>query len=193
MLWVGNQHQGIFAQRQDFQLRIASRIGYQAQIHHIADHIFIHLVGAAVFDVNIDGWIILQEFFHIRRQVVQSDAVNGCHPDSPRDDFLNLLKFVVQGVISVDDLLAVIVEHLAFARQTEPFLAALNQERFEQPLQRADLLAHRRLGDLVNLRGLGKTLRLGQIAEYFETLDLHKRYKYKVAASESTNVFLNKG
>ena len=43
------------------------------------------------------------------------------------------------------------------------------------PLQRTDLLADGGLGDAVDLRGLGETFRFGQVAEYFQAFDLHKR------------------
>jgi hypothetical protein len=32
------------------------------------------------------------------------------------------------------------------------------------------------LGDPVDLRGLGETFRFGQVAEYFQALNLHKLY-----------------
>ena len=44
---------------------------------------------------------------------------------------LNLLQFAVQRIISLDDLLAVIVKHLAFAREAEFLLAALDEQRLE--------------------------------------------------------------
>src|SRR5690349_17518146 len=97
----------------------------------------------------------------------------------------------MQRIIGMEHLLAVIVEHLAFAGEPKTFLASLNQQRFEQPLQRADLLAHGRLRHLVNVRGLGETFRLGQIAKDFKSLDLHKLNQYKASTSESTNVLLN--
>ena len=52
-------------------------------------------------------------------------------------------------------------------KNTRRSLSALDEQRFEEPFQGANLLAYRRLSDLVDLRGLGKTFRLGQIAEYF--------------------------
>ena len=121
---------------------------------------------------------------------MQANTVDRGDPNGPGDDLFDLVEFVVQRFVRVDDLLAVIVKHLPLASQAEALFAALDEQGLKQPLQRADLLADRRLGDLVNLRGLGKTLSLGQIAEYFKALDLHKRYKYTVTSSESTNVLL---
>ena len=53
-------------------------------------------------------------------------------------------------------------------------LAPLDEQRVEHPLQGANLLADGGLGHLVNVRRLGKAFRLGQIAEYLQTLNLHK-------------------
>ena len=52
--------------------------------------------------------------------------------------------------------------------------APFDEERFELPLQRADLLADCGLCDVVDLRGLGETFRLGQITEHFKAFYLHK-------------------
>jgi len=98
---------------------------------------------------------------------VQADAVNGGQTDGTGDDVLDLLEPVLERVISLDELFAVIVEHLAFAGQAKFLLAALDEQRFELALQRTDLLAHGRLGDVIDLRRFGETLRFGQITKYF--------------------------
>jgi hypothetical protein len=97
-------------------------IGHQAQVHHVAQNVFINLVGAAVFDVDIDGGKKLEEFFQIRRQIVQADAVNRGHADGAGNDVLDFLEAVLERVIGLDDLLAVFVKHLAFAGEAELFL-----------------------------------------------------------------------
>jgi hypothetical protein len=53
------------------------------------------------------------------------------------------------------------------------------------------LLADGRLRHIVDLGGFGKTLRLGEIAKNFQTLDLHKNTEYLIRIRQSTNVFLN--
>ncbi len=55
MLRMADQHQRVLAQRDQIS-SLLSRvgIGHQAQIHHVAQHVLIHLVGAAVFDVDVD-------------------------------------------------------------------------------------------------------------------------------------------
>ena len=189
MLRVADQHQRVLAQRADFQLAVARRIGHQAQVHDVAQHVFVHLVGAAVFDVHVDRRVALEELLQVGRQVVQADAVNGGDADGAGDDVLDLLQLAVQGVVGGDDLLAVIVEHLAFPGEAELLLAALDQQRFEEAFERADLLAHRRLGDFVDLRGLGETLGFGQVAKDFQTLDLHKNTEYADLTKASQLLF----
>ena len=36
-------------------------IGDEAEVHHVAQHVLVDLVGAAVFHVDVNGRIILQE------------------------------------------------------------------------------------------------------------------------------------
>ena len=55
-----------------------------------------------------------------------------------------------------------------------PGLPNVLKERLELAFQRADLLAHGGLGDVVDLRGLGKTLGFDQITKNLKTLNLHK-------------------
>jgi len=64
--------------------------------------------------------------------------------------------------------------------ETELFFAAFNQQGFELALQRTDLLADGRLGDAVDLGGLGEALGFGQVAEYFQAFDLHKYSAYEI-------------
>ena len=167
MLRMADQHQRVLAQRDDFQFAVRVRISHQPQVHHVAQHVFIDLVGAAIFHVHIDGGIALQKPLDVRRQIVQADAVNRRHADGAGNDVLDLLQLAVQRIISLDDLLAVLVQHLAFAGEPEFLFAALDQQGFELPFQGTDLLADGGLGHIVDLRGLGETLRFGQIAKTF--------------------------
>ncbi len=105
---------------------------------------------------------------------MQADAVDGRDPDGAGNDVLDFLKLAVQGVIILDDLLAEFIKDLAFTRQAELLFAAFDQQRFELPFQRTDLLADSGLSNVVDLRGLGETLGFGQVAEDLEAFDLHK-------------------
>ena len=175
MLRVADEHKRLLAQRNDFQFRILDRIRDEAEVNDVAEHIVINLVGAAILDVDVHGRVALHEAFDIRRQVMQANGINRCHADCPGNDVLQFLQFAVQRFVGLDDLLAVFVKHLAFAREAEFFLAALDEERLKSAFQRADLLADGGLGDAVDLRRLGETFGLGQIAEDFQAFDLHKK------------------
>ena len=77
-------------------------------------------------------------------------------------------------IVGLDDLFAVIVEHLAFTGEAEFFLAPLDEQRFELPLQGTDLLADRRLGDLLICAALVKLSVSAKSQNTFKTFDLHK-------------------
>ena len=106
---------------------------------------------------------------------MQADAVNGGHANRAGNDVLDFLELAVERVVRLDDLFAVVVEHLALAGEAKFLLAAFDQQGLELAFQRTDLLADGRLGDVVDLRGLGEALGFGQIAKDFQALNLHKR------------------
>ena len=98
---------------------------------------------------------------------MQADAVNGRDADGAGNDVLDLLQAAVERIVSLDDLLAEIVEHLPFAGEAKLFLAPFDEQRFELPLERTDLLADSRLRDAVDLCSLGEALGFSEIAEDF--------------------------
>ena len=126
--------------------------------------------------MDVNRRIADHEFLHIRGQVVEADAVNGRDADGPGDDVLELLQLAVERLVGLDDLLAVVIQHLAFACEPEFFLAALDQQRLENAFESADLLAHGGLGDAVDLGCLGEAFRFSQIAKHFQTFNLHAAY-----------------
>ena len=109
---------------------------------------------------------------------MQPDAVNRAQPDRAGDDVAHFGKLVLQRIELENDLLARLVKKLAFARQAEALVAALDQRHAETFLHRANLLADRRLRNEVERRRLAEAARLHQIAKYFEGFNLH-RAKYK--------------
>jgi hypothetical protein len=123
--------------------------------------------------MDMDGGITLEELLQIRRQIMQPDAVNGGHADGAGDDVLNLLQLAEERIVSLDDLLAVIVEDLPLAGEPEFLLAPFDQQRLELAFQGADLLADRRLGYMVDLGGLGETFSFGEITKHLQAFDLH--------------------
>ena len=80
--------------------------------------------------------------------------------DGAGNDVLDLLQFAVKRIMTLDDLLAEIVKHLAFASEAELFFAALDEEGFELAFERADLLTDGRLRNSVDLGGFGETFSL---------------------------------
>ena len=54
MLRVANQHQRVLAQRDDFELGVLGRIRDQPHVHDVAEHVLINLIGAAVFNMDVD-------------------------------------------------------------------------------------------------------------------------------------------
>src|SRR5882724_3362245 len=185
---MANQHERITAERHDLQLRIALRIGHEAEVHDIAEHVVINLVGAPVFHVDVDRGVFLEKAFDIRWQIVQADAVNRGDANGSRNDVLDLLQLAVQGVVGLDDLFAEIVKQLAFAGEAEFFLAAFNEKRLELPFQGADLLADSGLCNTVDLCGLGEAFGFGEVAKDFETFYLHLIIEYANKAVQSTGV-----
>jgi hypothetical protein len=123
--------------------------------------------------MDIDLGIALEEFRKVRRQFVQANAVGGGDSDCAGDDVLKFLNSAAERIVRLKDLLAVIVQDLAFAREPELLLAPLDQQGFEESFQRADLLTDCRFGNLVDLCSLREALGLYQIAKDFQALDLH--------------------
>ena len=107
---------------------------------------------------------------------MKADAVYRRDTYSATDDITDLLEFIVERIVQVDDLLRVLVQNFSLPRQAEFLFAPLNEQGLEGALQRTDLLAYRRLRNFVNLRRFGKAFCLCQIAEDFQTLNLHLAY-----------------
>ena len=103
-------------------------IGHQADVDGVSEHILINLVGPAILDVNVHCGEGLKEFLQVGREIMEADAVNRRHTDGAGNDVLDLLQPAVECVIGLDDLLAVVVEHLPFAGETELLLAALDEQ-----------------------------------------------------------------
>lgn len=115
----------------------------------------------------------MQEFFNKRGQLVQADRVDGGNADRAANHLFHLLQLAHQLVVGVQDLLGRFVNPVAFARQLELLLAAIDQQRFKMALHGARLLAHRGLGDAIELGSFGEALGLNQVRKNFKILNLH--------------------
>ena len=71
---------------------------------------------------------------------MQTHAVDGRHSDGPRHHILDFLKMIQEGIIGLNDLLAVLVESVALASQTKFLFATLDQQGIKLLFQRAYLL-----------------------------------------------------
>ena len=171
---MADEHECFLVVWDDVQQGVLGRIRDQPQVHHIAEHVLINLAGAAVFDLDVHSRVAPHEFLDVGRQVVQADAVNRRHADVAGDGVLHLLQMAVHCFVGLDDLFGVIEKQLPLVRKAEPFFAALNERRFKQPLHHGNLLADGRLGDSVDVGGLGEAFGFDEVAEYFQALDVHK-------------------
>ena len=104
-----NHDQLVFAQVDHLELAVFGRVGHQAHIHHVAEHVFVDLVGTAILHVHVDGGITFQELLDVGRQIMQADAVNCRNPNGSGDDVFDLLELAVERIVGLDDLLAVLV------------------------------------------------------------------------------------
>jgi len=132
---MADEDQRVLAQLHDLEFRVTGRVGDQAQVHDVAQHVLIHLVGAAIFDVDVDGGIALEEFLEVGRQDVQADAVNGGDADVAGNDRFDFLELAVERIVGLEDLLAVNRKALPFGGETEILFAAFDEQGLEQPLE----------------------------------------------------------
>lgn len=87
-----------------------------------------------------------------------------------------VLHLLDQRTVDSQNFLAAVIQHLAFAGQPDKFyfpLIPVQQGAFEGTLQRADLLADRRLRDPVNDGASAEAPCVNQITKYFKASNLH--------------------
>ncbi len=153
-----DEHELVAPERDDFETALLHGVRHQAHVAHVAQHVLVDPVCPVILHVDIDRAVGLQEALQVRREIVEADGVNRRDPQRAGHDIAELLELGSQRVVRLDDLLAVLVQNLALARQAKLLLAALDERRAELVLQGADLLAHRRLGDVIDLCRLGEAL-----------------------------------
>ena len=86
----------VVAKRHRHNLAALGRIGDDAEIDFALDQVFVNLVRAQIFKMNVDGWIVAQKFGQVRRQLVQADAVNGADPNRSGDNRADLAQPIFQ-------------------------------------------------------------------------------------------------
>jgi len=80
-----------------------------------------------------------------------SPRVDGRDADRAADDLFHLLQFREELLVGVQDFVGRLVHPLALARELELLLAPIDQQGLEVTFHRPRLLAHRGLGDAVEL------------------------------------------
>ena len=104
---------------------------------------------------------------------MEADRDDGRDVDGAADDLAHLLHLAADLFVAVEDILGGLIEAAAFACEPELFLAAVDDQDIEMLFHRAQLLADGRLGDGVELGGLGETFVVHQVAEDLQVFDMH--------------------
>jgi hypothetical protein len=87
MVRTADQHQLVFAKRDDLEPRPADRVSDDPEIDRAFETGLINLVRPAVFDADVDLRVRADELLDVGRQLVQPDAVDGRDADRPGPDF----------------------------------------------------------------------------------------------------------
>ena len=156
MVGIADDDQLVLEEGNDFQLAHLGGEGNEAEVHGIVQDILIDKVGPPVLDPDIDRGILLEELGDVGRQLVEPDTVDGRNVNGAADDLLHLLQVGNQLLIAVEDLLGAVVKFLALEGEAELFLTPVDNKDSKVFFHRPELLAHRRLGDAVELGGPGK-------------------------------------
>ena len=174
MFRVSDQHQLILAERHRLNLPVFQRESDEPEIYGIMQNIFVDQIRAPVLHPHIYRREIVQKPFNIGRQFVEPDGINRRDANRAADHLLHLLQLGQQLFITVQQILRCLVDRLAFSRELELFLAAINQQGLKMLLHRPSLLAYGGLSDTINFRRLRKTLGFDEVGKDFEILNLHK-------------------
>ncbi len=162
---AADQDHGVLFHGDDLQFAILDGERDEPHVDHIAEDVFVDLIGAAVFHVDVDGGVGSEEFLDVGGEVVEADAVDGGDADRAGHNVLDFLEAAMEGFVSLDYLFAEIVEDLAFPCEAEFFLAAFDQEGLELAFEGADLLADCGLRYPIDMCGFGETFRFCQVTK----------------------------
>ncbi len=81
--------------------------------------------------MDVDGGMGAEELLEVGGKVVEANGIDGGDADGSGDDVFHLLETGEEGVMGLDDLVAVFVEELAFAGEAELLLRAFDEEAIE--------------------------------------------------------------
>src|SRR5271156_1893401 len=115
--------------------------------------------------MHINRRKVAQKFGQVRRQLMQSDTVNGANPNRPRDHRADFAQAIFQFQEAAYDFLAGGVEYLPGRGRFDSCSSAFYQSAVVLLFQASDLLADRRLSNKVLRRGIRKASTLDYVAE----------------------------
>jgi hypothetical protein len=174
---AGGQHhrQLVLAEGDDVHPGAGLRVGHQAQVGGAEDDVVVDLVGAPVVEAEVHLGVRPQQLLLDVVQLVEADRVDAGDVAGPGDLGGLLADLLLHLREAGQDLLAAAEQPLAGGRGRHLPRAAREQPLLVAILERADLLADRRLGDVVELRGARERTGLDHVDEHLQGLELHER------------------
>src|SRR5215472_1898960 len=93
-------------------LTALGRIRHDTEINLSLDQVFIDFVRPQVLQMDVNLGVRAQEFGQIRRQLMQTDAVDGTYPNRTGDHRPDLTQAILEFNEAANDLLARVVKNL---------------------------------------------------------------------------------
>lgn len=156
-----------------FDVLLVSGEGDESKITSAVLDFLINLIGAAVFDMDVDVGKFLEELFDVGRKLMKTDAVDRGDADIPRDDITHLVELVVHGLVLRNNFPARLVEEISLPGECEALGTSFDKRNVKFFFDGFNLLADGRLGYLVHLSRFAKALGFNQVPENLERFNLH--------------------
>jgi len=183
VLGAADRHQAVAAEGDDLDQAARGGEGDEAEVAGAGEDVVVDLVGAAVFDVDVDAGVALEEALQVGGELVEADAVDGGDADRPGDEVAvlgdALGNAILEGIELLYDAEGGLVKEPPLGGEGEVLAAAVDEGDAEAAFEGAELLADGGLGDAVGAGGLAEAAAVGQVAEDFEGFDLHPEGKHK--------------
>src|SRR5437660_802488 len=173
MVRRADEHQAVVPEGQHGDAGAPRRVRHHADVDVALQDVLVDAARAAVREVEVDLRVGLQVALDLRRQLVETDRVDGRHPHRARDHVGQRLEARLHVLVALDDLLAHLIKDLARGGELHVAARPLEEAATVAILEGADLLADRRLGHEVLGSGRGEAPRLDHVAEDLEGLEVH--------------------
>ena len=175
MAWGHDEDHLVFIEDLETQASPLGRIRDQAEIGIAIEHLLIHLLHPPQFYSHANFRVLLAKELQPRWQLVQPYREDRTDAQIAAHHVANVVDPVAQVLVDCEDLAGSFDQRLTFRGQGETAAPTLDQHYPQALLHGADLLAHSALRDVVQGCCLGKTLRIREVAENFQMIDLHAR------------------